>query len=96
MEKDEILIDVASDLADTEVEKFVGLAESVEYEDSDDFKKKLQTIKESYFPRHAFSKDDEAEAAPAVYNQQGDLSNSMAAYMTAISKTEKFGRALEK
>ena len=95
MEKDEILVDVASDLADTEVEKFVGLAESVEFEDSDDFKKKLQTIKESYFPRHAFSKDDEAEAAP-VYNEQGDLSGSMAAYMTAISKTEKFGRALDK
>jgi len=95
MEKDEILIDVASDLADTEVEKFVGLAESVEYEDSDDFKKKLQTIKESYFPRHAFSKDDEAEAAP-VYNEMGDLSNQMAAYMTAISKNEKYGRALEK
>ena len=87
MEKDEILVDVASDLADTEVEKFVGLAESVEYEDSDDFKTKLQTIKESYFPRHA-AKDDEAEAAP-VYDAQGDLSNSMAAYMTAISKSEK-------
>ena len=95
MEKDEILIDVASDLADTEVEKFVGLAESVEYEDSEDYRKKLKTIKESYFPRHSFSKDDEAEAAP-VYNEQGDLSNSMAAYMTAISKTEKFGRALDK
>ena len=94
MEKDEILIDVASGLADTEVEKFVGLAESVEYEDSKDYRKKLQTIKESYFPRHN-AKDDEAEAAP-IYNEQGDLSNQMAAYMTAISKTEKFGRALEK
>ena len=41
------------------------------------------------------AKDDEAEAAP-VYNEQGDLSGSMAAYMTAISKTEKFGRALDK
>jgi hypothetical protein len=94
MEKDEILIDVASGLADTEVEKFVGLAESVEYEDSKDYRKKLQTIKESYFPRHN-AKDDEEEAAP-IYNEQGDLSNQMAAYMTAISKTEKFGRALEK
>ena len=94
MEKDEILIDVASGLADTEVEKFVGLAESVEYEDSEDYRKKLQTVKESYFPRHAV-KNDEAEAAP-VYNEQGDLSNQMAAYMTAISKTEKFGRALDK
>ena len=87
LEKNEILVDVASDLADTEVEKFVGLAENVEYEDSDDFKKKLQTIKESYFPRHA-AKDDEAEAAP-VYDENGDLSNQMAAYMSAIGKAEK-------
>jgi|ETNmetMinimDraft_26_1059896.scaffolds.fasta_scaffold48744_1 hypothetical protein len=87
LEKNEILVDVASDLADTEVEKFVGLAESVEFEDSDDFKKKLQTIKESYFPRHSV-KDDEAEAAP-VYDEHGDLSNQMAAYMSAIEKAEK-------
>jgi hypothetical protein len=87
LEKNEILVDVASDLADTEVEKFVGLAENVEYEDSDDYTKKLQTIKESYFPRHA-AKDDEAEAAP-VYEENGDLSNQMAAYMSAIGKAEK-------
>ena len=87
LEKNEILVDVASDLADTEVEKFVGLAENVEYEDSDDFKKKLLTIKESYFPRHT-AKDDEAVAAP-VYDEHGDLSNQMAAYMTAIGKDSK-------
>jgi len=87
LEKNEILVDVASDLADTEVEKFVGLAENVEYEDSDDYTQKLQTIKESYFPRHS-AKDDEAEAAP-VYDEHGDLSNQMAAYMSAIGKAEK-------
>jgi len=86
LEKSEILVDVASDLADTEVEKFVGLAESVEYEDSDDFKKKLHTIKESYFPRTV--KEDEAEAAP-IYDENGDISDSMAAYMSAISKGKK-------
>ena len=85
LEKGEILVDVASDLTDTEVEKFVGLAENVEYEDSDDYRKKLQTIKESYFARTV--KDDEVEAVP-TYDVQGDLSNQMAAYMSAISKSE--------
>ena len=85
LEKGEILVDVASDLTDTEVEKFVGLAENVEYEDSDDYRKKLQTIKESYFARTV--KDDEFEAVP-TYDEKGDLSNQMAAYMTAISKSE--------
>jgi hypothetical protein len=85
LEKGEILIDVASDLTDTEVEKFVGLAESVEYEDNDDYRKKLETIKESYFTRTV--KDDEVEAAP-IYDVQSDMSNQMAAYMSAISKSE--------
>jgi len=86
LEKNEILVDVASDLADTEVEKFVGLAESVEYEDSEDYRKKLETIRNSYFTRTV--RDDEVEAAP-MYNVTGDLSNSMAAYMSAISSSEQ-------
>jgi len=85
LEKGEILVDVASDLTDTEVEKFVGLAENVEYEDSDDYRQKLDTIKSSYFARTV--KEDEVEAAP-TYVEQGNLSNQMAAYMSAISKGE--------
>ena len=38
LSKNEILLDVASDLADTEVEKFSELAESVEYENSEDYR----------------------------------------------------------
>ena len=86
LEKGEILVDVASDLTDTEVEKFVGLAENVEYEDNDDYRQKLEVIKESYFTRTV--KDDEVEAAP-IYDAQSDMSNQMAAYMSAISKSEK-------
>jgi len=86
LEKSEILIDVASDLADTEVEKFVGLAESVEYENGEDYRKKLTTVKESYFQRTV--KEDEVEAAP-VYDELGDVSSNMAAYMTAIGKDSK-------
>ena len=36
-------------MADTDVEKFNGLAEELAYEDADSFKAKLQTIKENYF-----------------------------------------------
>jgi Spy/CpxP family protein refolding chaperone len=86
LEQQEILIDVASGLADTEVEKFVGLAESVGYESGEDYRNKLNTIKESYFQRTV--KEDEDVAAP-VYHEQGDISSNMAAYMTAIGKQEK-------
>ena len=64
LSKNEILLDVASDLADTEVEKFSELAESVEYENSDDYRLKLETIKDSYFPKATIN--EEVEAAPEL------------------------------
>jgi len=85
LEQHEILLDVASDLADTEVEKFAELAETVEYENSNDYRTKLETIKDSYFPKVQITED--VEAAPTQENYE-DVSDSMAAYMTAIGKAE--------
>ena len=85
LEQHEILVDVASDLADTEVEKFAELAENVEYESADDYRTKLQTIKDSYFPKVQITED--VEAAPSEENYE-DVTDTMAAYMTAIGKTE--------
>jgi len=85
LSKNEILLDVASDLADTEVEKFSELAESVEYENSDDYRLKLETIKDSYFPKATIN--EEVEAAPNYDTEV--TSGTMAAYMTAIGKQHK-------
>ena len=84
LSQNEILLDVASDLADTEVEKFSELAESVEYENADDYRLKLETIKDSYFPKAMIN--EEVEAAP---NYEAATSGTMAAYMTAIGKQNK-------
>ena len=84
LSKNEILLDVASDLADTEVEKFSELAESVEYENADDYRLKLETIKDSYFPKAMIN--EEVEAAP---NYEEETSGTMAAYMTAIGRVGK-------
>ena len=47
--KNEVMAEVANDLADTQKEKFAKLAEEIEYSNAEDFKKKCETIKESYF-----------------------------------------------
>ena len=86
LSQNEILLDVASDLADTEDEKFSELAESVEYENADDYRLKLETIKDSYFPKAMIN--EEVEAAPN-YEDVEMSSGKMAAYMTAIGKIEK-------
>ena len=48
--KSEVLGTVCEGLVQTQTEKVKSLAEGVEYTDADDFKTKLMTIRESYFP----------------------------------------------
>ena len=86
LSQNEILLDVASDLADTEVEKFGELAESVEYENGEDYRLKLETIKDSYFPKATIN--EEVEAAPN-YEDVEMSSGKMAAYMNTISRAQK-------
>ena len=83
--------EVASDLADTEKEKFEKMAENVEYDSADKFREKLETIKESYFPKSKIeetaSKDEvDSVAANAPIESNTD---AMAAYTAAITKNLK-------
>ena len=87
--KDDIINDVSSDLAETETEKLKGLAESIEYVDAADYRTKVETIKNSYFPKSKAS-DTESNEVAATENMTSDvdLSESMAAYTAAISKNQ--------
>ena len=51
-----IVAEISDDLADTEKEKFTSMAENVEYDSADKFREKLETIKESYFPKKKIEK----------------------------------------
>ena len=87
--RDEILSDVASDLADTQKDKFNGLAENVEYNDAADFRKKVETLKASYFPKDKATSDEVNDVAGTQDNVDSDITESMAAYTAAISKQKK-------
>jgi hypothetical protein len=90
--RESVFAEVSADLADTEVEKFKGLVEDVDFTDEDSFRGKLATLKESYFPKAttiAESVDTETNGSDAF-----DTTGAMAAYMAAISKNVK--RANEK
>jgi hypothetical protein len=85
--RESVFAEVASDLADTEVEKFKSLAEEVEFSDEEAFKTKLDQLKESYFPKAttiAESVDSESDGSESY-----DTTGAMAAYMAAISKNVK-------
>ncbi|BCV01259.1 MAG: hypothetical protein CM15mV41_0700 [Caudoviricetes sp.] len=49
----EIVNECATGLAETQKEKLASLAEGVEFETEEDYRKKVETIKESYFTRKA-------------------------------------------
>ena len=90
--KKQAILEVTADLAETEKEKFVSMAENVEYDSAEKFREKLETIKESYFPKskieEAASKDEVDSVAanePAVEAS----SDAMAAYTAAITKNLK-------
>ena len=88
LKRQDIIDETSEDLADTAKEKFNKLAEEVEYSNEDDFRTKVSTIKESYFGKKEVKKDDEIDNVAAGESSNEDLSNAMAAYAAAISKTK--------
>ena len=90
LKRQDIIDETSEDLADTAKEKFNKLAEEVEYSNEDDFRTKVSTIKESYFGKKEVKQNDEIDnvAAGESAEQPADLSNAMAAYSAAISKTK--------
>jgi hypothetical protein len=90
LKREDIAKAVSEDLTDVEKEKFNKLAEEVEYSNEDDFTTKVTTIKESYFGKgEAKSNDiDDVAVSDGSTVEPVDLTNSMAAYSAAISKTK--------
>ena len=87
--RNKVISEMVSDLADTEIEKFKGLTEDVDFGNEEDFKGKLETLKESYFPRtikETTENIDNVETGPA---QDIDVTDSMAAYSKAIGTAVK-------
>ena len=87
--KEKIFSEASEGLADTETEKLKELAENIEFKDEQDFSKKLDTIKESYFPK-AKSEPSSKEDVDSVVGDatlKSGSNEAMAAYTAAISNT---------
>ena len=86
--REQITSEVSHDLAATEVEKFKSLTEDVDFVSEASFRAKLDTLKESYFPtngeKQSFVIDNDG-SEPA---QDIDTTESIKAYMSAISRSK--------
>ena len=87
--REKLIAQVSEDLADTEKEKFGSMAENVEYDSAEKFQEKLETIKESYFPKTKIDETasgDEVDSVAANIPADAGTSDAMAAYTAAITK----------
>jgi hypothetical protein len=89
--KNEVTREVCEGLISTQVEKIKSLAESVEFSTEDEYKNKLETIRENYFPS-GIKKADESQLNEQVEDAEGEkkVINDpfVAAVSNAISKTK--------
>ena len=87
---DGILSDVAEGLAITQKEKLASLAESVEFESETDYREKLVTLRESYFPSAAPSAQrDNSEVISEGSESPAQTTGSMATYLSTLQRVTK-------
>ena len=90
---DGVFASVCEGLADTQKEKLATLAENVEFESEADYREKLETLKESYFPSKTstpkstsenLSEEVSTDEAPSE-----DVAPRMQAYLDILSRAVK-------
>ena len=88
---DGVLDQVSEGLAQTQKEKLASLSESVEFESEEEYREKLETLKESYFPQKAVSPTAKKETLSegVDHADSESYSNSMAAYMRTLGSFSK-------
>jgi len=87
---DGIFDQVSEGLAATQKDKLASLAESVEFESENQYREKLETLKESYFPSRTASPLAKSEnLSEGVDIAPENVSGSMSAYLNVLSKFSK-------
>ena len=81
---DGILESVSDGLAATQKEKLASLAESVEFESDEEYREKLETLKESYFTSKAPTAKTET-LSEGVDSSPETYSGSMESYLKTLS-----------
>ena len=84
--REQVVSEACEDLTDTEIEKFKSLTEDVDFADEESFKAKLDTLKESYFPKTIVEQSFDDEDGGTA--QDIDTTEAMGAYMSAISRNK--------
>ena len=82
--QDVILDQISEGLAATQKEKLASLAESVEFESEEEYREKLETLKESYFSRTTTAKATPETLSEGVDSTPAPTTSSMDAYLRTL------------
>jgi len=85
--REQVISEACEELTDTEIEKFKSLTEDVDFVNEESFKAKLNTLKESYFPKTIVEQTFDDEDGGTA--QDIDTTKAMGAYMSAISRNKE-------
>ena len=89
-EKQEVVREQSSGLAETEAEKLASLVEDIEFDNKENFEMKVKTVKESYFKNEVTESADEVDSLMGEENADNTaVSESMAKYTQAITNFNK-------
>ena len=84
-QRETVIREHASDLANTEVEKLRSLVKSLDFEDQEDFSRKVKTVKESYFKKEKLSSEvDIVENMASESDEIQEVNSSMDRYIQAV------------
>ena len=86
---DGILESVSEGLAATQKEKLASLAESVEFDSEAQYRDKLETLKESYFPTKSSSTVKSESLSEGVDSSEAVASGTMAHYLKTLQSLNK-------
>jgi hypothetical protein len=87
---DGIFDEISEGLALSQKEKLASLAESVEFESDEEYREKLETLREAYFPSRVISPSAKTETlSEGVDSTPEEISGSMAAYLKTLSGFSK-------
>ena len=86
---DGILDQVSEGLAQTQKEKLASLSESVEFESEEEYREKLEMIKESYFPANAPKSQKTETLSEGVDSTPAPTTGSMEAYLRTLGSFAK-------
>ena len=89
-EKQEVVREASSGLAETEAEKLASLVEDIEFDNKESFEMKVKTVKESYFKQDSEESVDEVDSLLGEDNVSEEaVSESMSRYTQAITNFVK-------